>query len=112
LTREAQRAIKIAEYARFNGKFSIIQEALINHNGPWDWRILIDLVAQYDQIPEQINVYINSIEIEQQIAKDQQHARERGIESYPTITINNIIVLATDTAIRQTIEKILLEHSI
>ena len=112
LTREAQRAIKIAEYARFNGKFSIIQEALINHNGPWDWRILIDLVAQYDQIPEQINVYINSIEIEQQISKDQQHARERGIESYPTITINNIIVLATDTAIRQTIEKILLEHSI
>lgn len=112
LTREAQRAIKIAEYARFNGKFSIIQEALINHNGPWDWRTLIDLVAQYDQIPQNINEYINSIAIEQQIAKDQQHAKERGIESYPTITINNIVVLDTDTAIRQTIQKILLEHSI
>jgi hypothetical protein len=112
LTREAQRAIRIAEYARFKGKFSIIQEALINHNGPWDWRTLIDLVAKYDQIPQNINDYINSIEIDQQIAKDQQHAMERGIESYPTITINNIIVLATDTAIRQTIQKILLEHSI
>jgi len=112
LTMEAQRAIKIAEYARFRGNFSIIQEALINHNGPWDWRTLINLVAQYDQIPEQINEYINSIKIEQQIAKDQQHAIERGIESYPTITINNIIVPDTDIAIRQTIEKILLEHSI
>jgi hypothetical protein len=111
-TREAQRAIKIAEYARFSGKFSIIQEALINHNGPWDWRTLIDLVAKYDQIPHNINEYINSIAIEQQIAKDHQHARERGVESHPTITINNIIVLATDTAIRQTIQKILLEHSI
>ena len=111
-TREAQRAIKIAEYARFPGKFSIIQEALINHNGPWDWRTLIDLVARYVQIPQNINEYINSIEIEQQIAKNHQHARERGIDSYPTITINSIIVPDTDTAIRQTIEKILLEHSI
>ncbi len=112
LTREAQRAIKIAEYARFSGKFSIIQEALINHNGPWDWRTLIDLVAKYDQIPRNINDFINSITIDQQIAKDQQHAMERGIKSYPEITVNNVIVLATDTAIRQTIEKILLEHSI
>jgi hypothetical protein len=78
---EAQRAIKIAEYARFKGKFSIIQEALINHNGPWDWRTLIDLVAKYDQIPKKINDYINSIEIDQQIAKDQQHAMERGVDS-------------------------------
>jgi protein-disulfide isomerase len=112
LTVVAQRAIKIAEYARFKGKFSIIQEALINHNGPWDWRTLIDLVAKYDQIPKKINDYINSIEIDQQIAKDQQHAMERGVDSYPTITINNVIVPNTDSAIRQTIEKILLEHSI
>ena len=112
LTVVAQRAIKIAEYARFKGKFSIIQEALINHNGPWDWRTLIDLVAKYDQIPKKINDYINSIKIDQQIAKDQQHAMERGVDSYPTITINNVIVPDTDSAIRQTIEKILLEHSI
>ncbi|MBS1257897.1 MAG: hypothetical protein MAG551_00950 [Candidatus Scalindua arabica] len=112
LTKEAQRAIKIAEYARFVGKFSIIQEALIKHKGPWDWRTLIDLVARYVQIPHNINDYINSIEIDQQIAKDQEHAIERNIESYPTITINNAIVLATDTAIRQSIEKILLENSI
>lgn len=112
LTREAHRAIKIAEYARFRGNFSIIQEALINHNGPWDWSTLINLVGQYDHIPKQINEYINSIKIEQQIAKDQQHAIERGVESFPTITINNLIVPDTDIAIRQVIEKILLEHSI
>jgi len=111
-TREAQRAIKIAEYARFRGNFSIIQEALINHNGPWDWRTLISLVGQYDHIPKKINKYINSITIEQQIAKDQQHAMERGIVSFPTITINNIIVPDTGIAIRQAIEKILLKLSI
>jgi len=112
LTVEAQRAIIIAEYARFRGNFSIVQEALINHNGPWDWRTLINLVGQYDHIPKQINGYISSIRIEQQIAKDQQHAMERGIESLPTITINNRIVPDTDIAIRQAIERILLEHSI
>ena len=112
LTRGAQRAIIIAEYARFRGKFSIIQEALINHKGPWDWRTLINLVGQYDHIPKRIIEYIGSIEIEQQIAKDQQHAIERGIELFPTITINNIIVPDTEIAIRQAIEKILLEHSI
>ncbi len=112
LTREAQRAIIIAEYARFRGNFSTIQEALINHNGPWDWRTLINLVGQYDHIPKQINEYISSIKTGQQIAKDQQHAMERGIKSFPTITINNKIVPDTDIAIRQAIEKILLEHSI
>ena len=112
LTREAHRAIKIAEYARFRGNFSIIQEALINHNGPWDWPTLINLVGQYDHIPKHINTYINSIKIEQQVAKDRQHAIERRIESFPTITINNIIVPDTDAAIRQAIEKILLKLSI
>jgi len=37
---------------------------------------------------------------------------ERGIKSFPTITINNIIVPDTEIAIRQAIERILLEHSI
>lgn len=112
LTREAQRAIIIAEYARLRGNFSIIQEALINHNGPWDWPALLNLVGRYDHIPKQINKYIGSIRIGQQIAKDQQHAMERGVKSFPTITINNIIVPDTEIAIRQAIEKILLEHSI
>jgi hypothetical protein len=112
LTVVAQRAIIIAEYARLRGNYSIIQEALINHNGPWDWPTLINLVGQYDYIPKQINAYINSINIEQQVAKDRQHAMERRIESFPTITINNIIVPDTDAAIRQAIEKIMLEHSI
>ncbi|MDP6923461.1 MAG: hypothetical protein R2568_06260 [Candidatus Scalindua sp.] len=112
LSREAQRAIIVAEYARFRGKFSIVQEALINHNGPWDWRTLLNLVGQYDHILKQINKYISSINVEKQIAKDQQHAMERGIRTLPTITINNLIVPDTDTAIRQAIEKILLEHSI
>ena len=37
LTPEARRAVQVAEYARLNGNFSMVQDALIKHNGPWDW---------------------------------------------------------------------------
>ncbi|ODS34614.1 MAG: hypothetical protein SCARUB_00194 [Candidatus Scalindua rubra] len=112
LTAEARRAIKLAEYARLSGNFCKIQEALIDHNGPWDWDTLIKLAAQHDMDTEQIRAYADEINIDAQIVKDQEHAKERGIDTYPTTTINNHITSNTDTAIRQAIEKILLEHSI
>jgi hypothetical protein len=112
LTAEARRAIKLAEYARLNGNFCKIQEALIDHQGPWDWNTLINLVAQNDMNTEQIRAYADEINIERQITKDQQHAKERGIDTYPTTTINNQITPNIDTAIRHAIQKILLERSI
>ncbi len=111
-TTEARRAVKIAEYARLDGNFSNIQDAMINHNGPWDWDTLIAFVARQDQDPVQIQEYVNEIDIDAQIAKDQQHAKERGVEVFPTTTINNQITVNTENAIQRTIKNILLEHSI
>lgn len=111
-TTEARRAVKIAEYARLNGNFSNVQDVLINHNGPWDWKTLIAFITRLDQDPVQIQTYIDEIDIYAQIAKDQQHAKERGVVVFPTTTINNQITLNTENAIRRTIKNILLEHSI
>jgi hypothetical protein len=112
LTVEARRAIKLAECARLSGKFSVIQESLINHQGPWDWDTLIKLTEHYGLDPEQIRECADRIHIDAQIAKDQQHAEERGIETYPTITLNRQITANSEQAIRKAIKKILLEQSI
>jgi hypothetical protein len=112
LTPEARRAVQVAEYARLNGNFSMVQDALIKHNGPWDWSTLIALITNQNQSPDRIQEYVPVISIITQIAKDQQHAKERGVDVFPTTTINNQITLNTENAIRQTIKNILLIHSI
>ncbi|MFQ5713515.1 MAG: DsbA family protein [Candidatus Scalinduaceae bacterium] len=112
LTAEARRAIKLAECARLSGNCSMIQEALINHQGPWDWDTLINLTEHYGQDPEQTRACVDRIGIDAQITKDQQHGEERGIRTYPTITINRQITANSEQAIRKAIEKVLLEQSI
>ena len=112
LTREARRALKLVECARLDGKYSIIQEALINHTGPWDWDTLVQLAAQNGQPKEQTGASVHLIDIEAQIAKDQQHARESGIGMFPAITINHEIIQNTEQAILRKIKEILREESI
>ncbi len=112
LTAEARRAIKLAECARLSGNCSVIQEALVNHQGPWDWDTLINLTEDYGQDPEKTRACVDGIDIDAQITKDQQHAEERGIRTYPTITINRQITANSEQAIRKAIEKVLLEQSI
>ncbi len=112
LTVEARRAIKLAECARLIGHCSVIQEALINHQGPWDWDTLIKLTEHHGMDPKKIRACVDGINIDAQITKDQQHAEERGIRTYPTITINRQITASSEQAIRKAIEKVLLEQSI
>jgi predicted DsbA family dithiol-disulfide isomerase len=112
LTAEARRAIKLAECARLIGNCSVVQEALINHQGPWDWDTLINLAEHYGMDPERIRACVDRIDIDAQTIKDQQHAEERRIRTYPTITINRQITANSEQAIRKAIEKVLLEQSI
>ncbi|MGR3319101.1 MAG: DsbA family protein [Candidatus Anammoxibacter sp.] len=111
-TLEGRRAIKLAECARLNGKFNIIQAALIDHQGPWDWKTLANLASQNRYNVEQIEACIDVIDVKAQIAKDLQHAKERNIRIYPTITVNRQTIPNTAYAIRKSIEKIILENSI
>lgn len=111
-TLEARRAIKLAECARLNGKFNIIQRALIDHQGSWNWKTLVNLASQNRYNVEQIEACIDIVDVKAQIAKDLQHAKERNIRVYPTITVNRRTIPNTAYAIRKSIEKILLEDSI
>ncbi len=61
---------------------------------------------------ERIRACVDGIDIDAQIIKDQQHAEERDIGTYPTITINRQITANSEQAIRKAIEKVLLEQSI
>ncbi|MGR3177698.1 MAG: DsbA family protein [Candidatus Anammoxibacter sp.] len=111
-TLEARRAIKLAECARLNGKFNIIQAALIDHQGSWDWETLANLAGQNHYNVEQIEACLDIVDVQAQIAKDLQHAKERDIRVYPTITVNRRTIPNTAYAIRKSIERILLEDSI
>lgn len=112
LTVEARRAIKLTESARFSGKFNEVQNALIYHNGPWDWNTLMQLGKQNGLPEDEIKEHIDKIDIEPQIVKDRQHAGERGIKGFPSITINRKIVQLNDQAVRSAIEKIIMDLSI
>lgn len=112
LTREALRALKLVECSRLDGKYSVIQGAVINHQGPWDWDTLIQLAAENGQTQEQTKASINLIDLKAQIAKDQQHARERGIGMFPAITINHQIIQNTAQAVQRKIEELLRKESI
>ena len=112
-TLEAQRAIKLAECARLNGQFNIMQRALIDHQGPWDWKTLSNIASQNRYNVKQMEACLDIIDVQAQIAKDLQHAKERNIRaSYPTITVNRQTIPNTAYAIRKSIEKIILEDSI
>ncbi len=109
---DAQRAIRVAECARLGESFSMVQEALINHQGPWDLNTLFQLTEQFGLESEQTRSCVDRIDIDQQTAKDRQHAREHGINVLPTITVNSMKVPSTEQAIRKAIEKVLHESGV
>ena len=80
LTVEARRAVKIAECARLNGKFSMIQDVLIKHQGPWDWVTLSRLVVQYGLELEEMEACLHKIDVEAQISKGGRCVRLRHYE--------------------------------
>ncbi len=112
LTEEARMAVKLTECARENMEFNIVQERLLNHNGQWDRNNLINLAAQSSHDVKEIDACLNIIDIKAQIGKDRQHAAERQIQSYPTITVNRQIIADSENDIRKAIEKVILKESI
>ena len=112
LTVEAHMVVKLAECARKNMEFNIVQERLLNHNGPWDRNTLLGITAQSSHDEKQIDACLNMIDIEAQISKDRQHAVERCIRSYPTITVNRQIIANSESDIKKAIERIILKESI
>ena len=111
-TADARRAVKLAECARDKGKFAEVQRLLIEHDEPWDEETLVRLVAPVGLNQREMRRCLGQTEVRAQIAKDREHARIYGIETFPTVTVNRQITPGTDKAIRRAIRAILEEESI
>ncbi len=111
-TEIARRAVAAAECARLQGRFADMQRALIDHRGPWDVAALADLAARIGLDRDEMMTCIMSVDIHPQIQKDVQHAINRSIQRYPTITINHEMVKNREEALLRTIRKLLSKGSL
>jgi hypothetical protein len=108
----ARRALALAECARAVGRFTPLQQALIRHPGPWDEDTLVQVAVEQGLSGDPTRACLQRIDLTGQVAKDREHAAERGIRSFPTVTVNRQIISITDTALREAIRRVLLEQSL
>jgi hypothetical protein len=111
-TAEARRAIELAECAREQGKFTTVQQLLIEHQGPWDEAALVQLAAGAGLDKNEIRECLRQTSVRAQIAKDREHAGVYGIEAYPGVAVNRQVTPITAGAIRHAIRTILEDESI
>lgn len=111
-TEIARRAVAAAECARLQGRFAEMQRTLIDHRGPWDVATLADMAASIGMDRDEMMTCIMSVDIHPQIQKDRQHAINRSIQRYPTITINLEMVDHQEEVLLRTIRKLLSKGSL
>ena len=109
---EARRALALAECARMANRFWRIRDALIEHSGPWGADSLLTVGAAAGLDRNATRLCLDKIEIGAQLDKDRQHAEQRGIRSFPAISINRESVADTDRAIRRAIHQAIVEKSL
>ncbi len=108
----ARRALALAECARAAGRFTPLQQALIRHPGPWDEDALVRIAVEQGLSGDRARGCLQRIDVTDQVAKDRGHAAERGIRSFPTVTVNRRVTSDTDAALRDAIRRVLLEESL
>lgn len=111
-TEEARNAIRLAECARQHGKFFEMQEVLIAHTGPWDSDALVLMGEKMGLEADDVRNCIKRENIDQQIAKDKEHARTFGIRGFPAIAVNREVVVPTPEILKKSIRDILEDDSI
>jgi 2-hydroxychromene-2-carboxylate isomerase len=111
-TRAAQRAVRLAECARVHGRFTVVQRALIRHEGPWDVETLADIASGYGLDADEVRRCLRDLDVTAQLGKDREHAELRGIRSFPAVSVNGEFVADSEDALRRLIETILRDGSI
>jgi hypothetical protein len=111
-SRAARRAVALAECARVEGHFRRVQALLIGHRGPWDDDALLRLAAREGLEPAATRQCMERVDVGSQIAKDREHAEERGMRAFPAVSVNRSPTADTDRALRQAIREVLLEESL
>lgn len=112
VTAEARRALKLAECGRMANRYWQIRDALIEHPGPWGTDSLLALGSKSGLDRSATRHCLDEIDVEAQIDKDRQHAEQRGIRGFPTITIDRVPVADTDRMIRHAIQRSIMERSL
>jgi hypothetical protein len=109
---EARRALELAECARVANRFWRVRDALIEHSGPWGADSLLDLSAAAGLDRNATRLCLDKIEVGAQLEKDRQHAEQRGIRSFPAISVDRTPVADQDRAIRRAVRRAILEKSL
>jgi protein-disulfide isomerase len=109
---EARRTLELAECARMANRFWQIRDALIEHSGPWGLDSLLAVGAAAGLDRNATRLCLGKIEVGAQLDKDRQHAEQRGILSFPAISIDRTSVADTDDAIRRAIRQSIMENSL
>ena len=100
---DAIRAVEFVECARDAGRFSAWQSRLIEHDGDWDFESLVDLVGADGQETEGLESCISDIDISEQVQRDREHARERGLTRFPAVTVDRNRVPIREEALHEAI---------
>lgn len=109
---DARRGVALAECARLVGRFGPVQEALIRHSGPWDEGALLNLAQAQGLDRDTTRACVGRVDVEAQIEKDRNHAKEHGIGSLPAVFVNRERVDDSEEALRRAIQSVLRRGSV
>ena len=108
----ALRAVALAECARLEGSFGSMQRALIRHGGPWDEDALLRLAEREGLFLDSMRSCLAFVDVQSQIDKDREHARDRDVGDRPAWFVNREPVDDSDAALRRAIESVIRGESI
>jgi 2-hydroxychromene-2-carboxylate isomerase len=111
-TKDARRAIRLAECAREQSQFLHVHELLIDHAGPWDRDTLIDLAESAGLDRAAVEDRLSKIKIQQMLGKNRQHSEQRRLGTGPTVTINREVVPSDREGLRKAIRAALMDGRI
>ncbi len=119
---EGLRALAVAECTRGSGRFTSVQSALIAHVRPWDEASLVDLAlaviaaeAEASEgvwTREALRHCAANVDLSAQVERDRQHALERGMHSFPAVSVNRTRTPSTLESIGRAIRLALQQGSI
>jgi len=107
----AWRALEVVECGRTLGRFSAVQTAFIEHEGPWDDTTLFLLATGAGVGSNMLQECMRRIDIKPQVAKDREHVVTRDLRQWPAIAVNRKTVPDDSALIRAAIRAELMKEA-
>jgi hypothetical protein len=117
-----RRALAVAECARGSGRFGALQSALIEHSGSFASADVLDLASEALRdravrgtdhwTPEAMRACSESVDLAAQLERDRQHAKQRGMRTFPAVAVDRQPIPDTLDAMREAIRAALRKGSV